>query len=293
MTSSKIDLTGRHIVPASWLAENLGAPNLVVIDASYYLPAEKRDPWAEYLARHIEGARFFDIEAISDSASPLPHMMPSPEKFALSMSALGIGSGDAVVAYDGTAPGLMSAGRAWWMLRAFGHDNVAALDGGLKKWLAEGRPVTDAAPKPRDAGPFEAKLRPSLLRTLDDMRAIVASGTSQIADARGAGRFAGRDAEPRAGLRSGHMPGARNVPFTTLLRADGTLKEPAALREAFEAAGIDIEKPVVTSCGSGVSAAVLSLALAILGKSDHGLYDGSWSEWGQASLDTPVATTSA
>lgn len=285
-----MSVAGKHIVSTAWLAENLGKPHVVVLDSSWHLPAEKRDARDEYDIAHIPGARFFDIDAVSDHASPLPHMMPTAAEFAAKMTELGVGADDDVIVYDASAPGIMSAGRAWWMFRAFGHDRVAILDGGLKKWKAEGRPLSDEPPPLRQPKPIAACLRPELIRVLSDMRSIVAAGSSQIADARGPGRFAGRDPEPRPGLRSGHMPGARNVPFNTMLNTDGTLKSPAELRAAFAAAGIDIERPVVTSCGSGVSAAVLSLALAVLGKPDHGLYDGSWSEWGQKSLDTPVAT---
>ena len=284
------DISGKHIVSTEWLAANLSDPALVVLDGSWHLPAEKRDAKAEYASAHIPVARHFDLDDISDRTSPLPHMLPTPELFAAKMHELGIGEGDCVVVYDASAPGVMSAGRPWWMLRVFGHTNVAVLDGGLKKWKAEGRPLTAEQPAPRKPSPFQARLDRGLLCTLDDMRALVASGSSQIADARSAGRFQGRDPEPRPGLRSGHMPGARNVPFTTLLNADGTLKSRPELRAAFEAAGIDFNRPIATSCGSGVTAAVLSLALAVLGRADTRLYDGSWSEWGQASLDTTVAT---
>jgi thiosulfate/3-mercaptopyruvate sulfurtransferase len=285
-----VDVSGRHIVSTEWLAAHLDAPDLVVLDGSWHLPAEKRDARAEFDAGHIPGARFFDIDAISDRAVPLPHMLPSPALFKASVEALGIGDGDGVVVYDASAPGLMSGARAWWMLRAFGHGNVAVLDGGLRKWKAEGRAVGAGDAAPRPGRKFTPRPRAELVRSLGDMRNIVAGGHCQIADARSAGRFQGRDPEPRPGLRSGHMPGARSVPFTTLLAADGTLKPKDELLQAFTAAGIDPTRPVVTSCGSGVTAAVLSLALAILGQPDHGLYDGSWSEWGQSSLDTEVAT---
>lgn len=284
------DLSGKHVASSEWLAANLGAADLVVLDGSWHLPAEKRDARAEFEAGHIPSARFFDIDAISDRTSPLPHMMPTPAQFKAGVETLGIGDGDCVVVYDASAPGLMSAARVWWMLRAFGHDNVAVLDGGLRKWKAEGRPVTAAPAPARPGRSFTPRPRAGLVRSLQDMRAVSSGGHCQIVDARSAGRFQGRDPEPRPGLRSGHIPGARNVPFSTLLAADGTLKSKAELHAAFSAAGIDPARPVVTSCGSGVTAAVLSLALSILGQPEHGLYDGSWSEWGQASLDTEVAT---
>ena len=284
------DVSGKHIVDTAWLAANLAAPDLVVLDGSWHLPAEKRDPRAEYRANHIPGARFFDIDDISDDATSLPHMLPPPEKFAAKMQALGVGAGDCVVAYDASAPGLFSAARVWWMFRAFGHANVAVLDGGLKKWKAEGRASTaDAAPA-RPATPLSPRLDKHLVASLEEMRALVAAGSGQIVDARAAGRFEGREPEPRPGVRSGHIPGARSIPFPTLLNADGRLKSMPDLRRVFEAAGIDLGQPVVTSCGSGVTAAVLSLALALVGRPDTGLYDGSWSEWGQASLGTPIAT---
>lgn len=284
------DISGKHIVSTAWLADHLDASDVVVIDASWHLPAEKRDPKAEYRVGHIPGARYFDIDEISDKSSPLPHMLPTADHFAACMRALGVGRGDCVIAYDASAPGVMSAGRAWWMLRVFGHENVALLDGGLKKWKAEGRPLSAEMPAARTAAPFVARLNRALVRTLSDMQALVQTGSEQIADARSGGRFAGRDPEPRPGLRSGHMPGARSVPFSLLLRPDGTLRSTDELREVFEDAEIDLERPIVTSCGSGVSAAVLSLALAVLGRPDTGLYDGSWSEWGQESIGTEVET---
>ena len=284
------ELTGKYLVSTQWLADHRDAPDVAILDGSWHLPAEKRDPRAEYAAGHIPGARFFDIDAISDQASSLPHMLPPQEKFAAHMKDLGIGDGDCVVAYDASTQGLFSAARVWWTLRAFGHDNVAVLDGGLKKWRAEGRAVTADPPPVRKARGFGTHPDRVLVRSLEQMQALVAAGNGQIVDARAAGRFQGREPEPRPGLRSGHIPGARNLPFATLLCADGTLKQPAELRAAFERAGIDLARPVVTSCGSGVTAAVLSLALAVLGSPAHGLYNGSWSEWGQASLGTVVAT---
>lgn len=284
------DILGKHIVDTAWLAANLSNPDVVVLDGSWHLPQEKRDPKAEFAAAHIPGARFFDIDATSDHSSSLPHMLASPEHFAARMKSLGVGAGDCILVYDASAPGLMSGARVWWNFRVFGHTNVAMLDGGLKKWKAEGRPLTSDPAPSRNAKPFVPRFDASLVRSLDQMRALVASGSEQVVDARGAGRFAGRDPEPRPGLKGGHMPGARSVPFNTLLNADGTLKTPAELRAAFQAAGIDLAKPLVTSCGSGVSAAVLSLALCLIGRPDTGLYDGSWSEWGQESLGLPVAT---
>ncbi len=283
------DISGKHVVDTSWLAANLATPGLVVLDGSWHLPAEKRDPKAEFAAGHIPSARFFDIDEISDKSSPLPHMLPAAERFAAGVEALGIGDGHCVVVYDASAPGLMSAGRVWWLLRIFGHSNVAVLDGGLRKWKAEGRPLeAQAAPSPAPRK-FTPRFDRSMVRDLGDMRSVVGADNAQIADARGAGRFEGRDPEPRPGLIAGHMPGARNVPFGTLLNGDGTLKTPAELRKVFESAGIDVARPVVTTCGSGVSAAVLTLALAVIGRDDTGLYDGSWSEWGQEKLGLPIA----
>jgi thiosulfate/3-mercaptopyruvate sulfurtransferase len=284
------DLRGRYIVNTAWLAEHLEAPDLVVLDGSWYLPGEKRDAKAEYAAAHIPGALFFDIDEISDDTSPLPHMLPSTVKFASRMKRLGIGDGCRIVVYDGSSVGMTSSPRVWWMFRVMGCEDVAVLDGGLKKWKAEGRPLTAEQSAARSPHHFTPRANAALVRDLDDMKALSRSGASQIADARSAGRFAGSAPEPRPGLRSGHIPGARNVPFTLLLNPDGTLKPSDELVRIFEAAGIDPRRPVVTSCGSGVSAAVLSLALAVIGQPDTGLYDGSWAEWGQVSFGTEVAT---
>jgi thiosulfate/3-mercaptopyruvate sulfurtransferase len=279
--------SSRWLVETGWLASRLDAPDLVVLDGSWHLPTAKRDARAEYRAEHIPGALFFDIDDLSDERSELPHMLPSTVKFASRMKRMGLGDGMRVVVYDSV--GLFSAARVWWTFRAMGHEDVAVLNGGLPKWKREGRTVTDEPPAPRTPRHFTARFNAGLVRDLSDIRALIASG-GQIVDARGAGRFAGTEPEPRPGLRAGHIPGSRNVHYASLLNADGTLKPVDELRQLFAAAGIDVRRPVVTSCGSGVTAAILSLALALLGQPDTGLYDGSWAEWGQERLDTPVET---
>jgi thiosulfate/3-mercaptopyruvate sulfurtransferase len=280
-------MRGTYVVETDWLASHLDAPDLVVLDGSWHLPTTGRSARAEYAAEHIPGALFFDIDEISDETSNLPHMLPSTVKFASRMKKMGIGDGMRIVVYDSV--GLFSAARVWWTFRVMGHEDIAVLNGGLRKWKAEGRPVTAEPPAPRSPRHFTPRFNASLLRDLDDMRRLT-SGGGQIADARGPGRFAGTEPEPRPGLRSGHMPGARNVPYANLLRPDGTLKPAPELRQAFLAAGIDPGRPVVTTCGSGVSAAILSLALALIGQPDAGLYDGSWAEWGQEGIGTNVET---
>lgn len=264
----------------------LGQPDVKVVDASWYMPAEKRDPHKEYAEAHIPGAVYFDIDQIADRSIPLPHMFPSAELFAAEVGKLGVSNADRVICYDGGK--MTAAGRAWWMFRAFGHARVQVLDGGFTKWRAEGRPVESGVTQPKPAR-FEARYDARLVRTLDEMRRIVADGAAQVVDARSAGRFHGVEPEPRAGLRSGHMPGARNVPYPNLLNPDGTLKADAELAAILHEAGVDPARPVVASCGSGVSATVPLLALHVLGADELALYDGSWSEWGGRS-DTPVVT---
>jgi thiosulfate/3-mercaptopyruvate sulfurtransferase len=272
-------------VDADWLQDRLGQPGLTIIDASWYLPAQNRDARAEYEAAHIPGARFLDQDAISDPNSPLPHTLPTPQHFAQYAGAMGISADDTIVVYDG--PGFFSAPRAWWMFRVMGVFQTYILEGGLDGWKAAGRPVT-AEPTKIAPNVFHADFDAGRVASLADMRRIVETGESQIADARGPGRFTGAEPEPRAGIRSGHMPGAHNVPYSALSE-NGVLKSKDSLRRAIEAAGIDLSRPVVTSCGSGVTAAVITLALETLGHSDNRLYDGSWAEWGSLP-DTPVVT---
>ncbi|MER9952094.1 3-mercaptopyruvate sulfurtransferase [Mesorhizobium sp. M0047] len=272
-------------VDADWLQQRLGEPGLTIVDASWYLPAQKRDARGEYDAAHIPGARFLDQDAVSDPDSPLPHMLPSPQDFAQYVGAMGVSADDTIVVYDG--PGFFSAPRAWWMFRVMGVFQTYILDGGFDGWKAAGRPVT-AEPTKIAPCVFHADFDASRVASLADMRRIVDTGESQIADARGAGRFTGAEPEPRAGIRSGHMPGARNLPYSALSE-NGELLSKDRLRKVIEQAGIDLSKPVVTSCGSGITAAVVTLALETLGHTDNRLYDGSWTEWGGLS-DTPVVT---
>jgi thiosulfate/3-mercaptopyruvate sulfurtransferase len=274
------------LVSTEWLAQHLNDANVKVIDASFKLPGVTPLPKDDYLRAHIPGAAFFDVDAVSDHASPLPHMFPSAEQFGRDVGALGVGNGDTVVVYD--AGGWVAGPRAWWMFLSYGHEDVRVLDGGLKKWIAEGRATESGAVSPKPAT-FRATFDAGHVRNLREMVDNLASRAEQVIDARASDRFEGRAAEPRPGLRSGHIPGSRNLPYNRLFdAATGAMKSLPELREAFAAAGVKLDAPIVTSCGSGVSAAVLTLALYRLGVRGTALYDGSWSEWGMAD-GPPVA----
>ncbi|MBM3616035.1 MAG: 3-mercaptopyruvate sulfurtransferase [Alphaproteobacteria bacterium] len=267
----------KTLVSTAWLAQHLKDPDLRVIDASWYLPDAGRNAKAEYKAAHIPGARFFDVDEITDSRSTLPHMAPPPEKFISRMRAMGIGDGHQVVVYDGA--GLFSAARVWWTFRLMGKTDVAVLDGGFPKWQAEGREVEDMPPVLRDRH-ITVSRQHALVKDVTQVAHAAKLSEAEIIDARSAARFKGEAPEPRPGLRAGHIPGSKNVPYATLLNPDGTMKPLADLRATFEAAGVNLAKPAITTCGSGVTAAVLSLALERLGHKNHALYDGSWAEWG-------------
>ncbi|MEL7047744.1 MAG: 3-mercaptopyruvate sulfurtransferase [Pseudomonadota bacterium] len=275
------------VVETDWLQEHLDAPDLLILDGSWHMPASGRDGKQDYLQGRIPGAVFFDIDDIKDPASPLPHMLPSSVQFSSQMKKLGIGDGFRIVVYDGS--GIFSAARVWWMLRVMGHVDVKVLNGGFPKWVSEGRPIEDGPPTHRAQVHFTAQFNNALISDIDDMRTYIKGGGPQIVDARPSARFKGEADEPRAGLRRGHMPNARNVPFNQVLNDDGTLKSADELRGIFEAAGLDPAKDVVATCGSGVTASVLALALARCGQSQAAIYDGSWSEWGQDN-GLPVAT---
>jgi len=274
------------LVSTAWLADHLGDPSLVTVDASWYLPAMNRDPIAEYRAAHVPGAVFWDLDALSRHDTSLPHMLPDPATFARQVGSLGIGNESVVVVYDGSGTNL-SAPRVWWELRLHGHDRVAVMDGGMGKWQAEGRPI-EAGLVDRGAVGFVTRVRPDLIRSLDQVRAALGT-EAQLLDARSRGRFEATEPEPRPGIRGGHVPGARSVPYGELVGPDGSLLAPPELRRVFEGAGIDLARPVITSCGSGVSACALALALELAGRPDAAVYDGSWTEWGGRE-DTPIET---
>ena len=274
------------LVSTSWLAKRLDSSKIRVLDASWYLPSMYRNPIAEYEKKHIPDARFFDIDDISDHRSDLPHMVPPVEKFMSKVRKLGVGDGHQVIIYDGL--GMFSAARVWWLFKMMGHEDVAVLDGGLPKWISDGFPVNDELPVIRDRHMMVDQV-PSYLKDVTQVAAASKLGDYEIIDARSPGRFRGEENEPREGLRKGHIPNSKNVFFKSLLNDDQTFKNKSELKQMFDSAGVDISKPVITSCGSGVTAAVLNLGLELIGKTDHSLYDGSWTEWGM-SPTLPIST---
>ncbi|MBO9478605.1 3-mercaptopyruvate sulfurtransferase [Shimia sp. R11_0] len=279
----------KTLVSTDWLAAHLKDPDLRILDASMSPAGTENTAGLEYQERHIPGARYFDIDDVSDGRSDLPHMVPPVEKFMSRLRAMGVGDGHQVVIYD--SAGLFSAARVWWLFKLMGQNNVAVLDGGLPKWIQDGHPTDDLSPIIRDRH-MTVRRQNQMVRDVTQVSHAAKLGDHEIIDARAAARFRGEADEPRAGLRAGHIPGSKNVPYTSALNKDGTMKSPDALRQVFEAAGVDLSKPAITSCGSGVTAAVLCLAMERFGKTDHSLYDGSWAEWG-AFPTLPVATGEA
>jgi thiosulfate/3-mercaptopyruvate sulfurtransferase len=275
------------LVTTQWLADEIGKPDLAIFDATKYLPNEDKDGKTEFLKAHIPGARYFDIDEVADPDTDLPHMVPSPGRFGRLMGAMGLSNATRIVFYD--QKGLASAARGWWLMGLFGHDQAAVLDGGLPKWLREARPVQAGAPAAPTPAAFLPEFRATRLRGVGDVMRNVASQSELVLDARAAGRFTGATPEPRAGMRSGHIPGSENVPYTDLLNADGTFRPVTDLKARFARAGVDGSLPVVTSCGSGVTACILTLGLRLAGLPEGAVYDGSWTEWG-GRTDTPVET---
>jgi thiosulfate/3-mercaptopyruvate sulfurtransferase len=281
------DFSSKWLVETDWLQQHLHAPGVAVLDASWAMPGEPKQGFDLYREAHIPGAAFFDIEELSDTTSPYPHMLPTPEKFVSRMRKLGVGNGMKIVVYD--AKGVFSSPRAWWMLRVMGHEDVAVLNGGLKKWLAEGRPVEEGPPEMRSERHFTAHKNSELVRDSSDVIHAIAAGRTQIVDARSKGRFEGHEIELRPVPRIGHMQGARNVHYAALTTADGTMKPASELQAIFENAGIHPEKPVITTCGSGITACILALGLAVIGNEYASVYDGSWAEWA-CIPEAPVVT---
>jgi thiosulfate/3-mercaptopyruvate sulfurtransferase len=275
------------LVTTDWLAAELGKPDLVIFDATKYLPNEPKDGVAEFRRAHIPGARYFDIDRIADPDTDLPHMVPTPGRFAKLMGELGVANTSRIVFYD--QKGLASAARGWWLMGLFGHDEAAVLDGGLPKWQRENRPVEPGDPSSPSPTTYRPDYRAARLRGVGDVLGNVESRAELVLDARAAGRFTGETPEPRAGMRSGHIPGSASLPYTDLLNADGTFRSPEAIRDRFAQAGVTAGRPVVTSCGSGVTACILTLGLRLAGLPAGAVYDGSWTEWGGRS-DTPVET---
>lgn len=277
------------LVSTEWLNAHLNAPDIRIVDASWHMPSEERSAFQEYQDAHIENAVFFDIDQTSDEISPYPHMLPGPEKFASTMQKLGLGNGLRIIVYDNSK--YRSATRLWWMLRIFGHKDVAVLDGGLQKWISEGRKLASGTVSQRERH-FTVQFDQTMLRSRPQIEAKLGDKSAQIIDARSPGRFSGQEAEPRPGMRSGHIPGSFNVYYADLYEDDGRMKSPEDLNSIFLKAGVDLQKPITTSCGSGITACVLALALEQIGHKDVSIYDGSWSEWGHSSK-TPIETGKA